>query len=183
MVHCSAMLQYIAKNYGNKNPNKLNNEAWFYVWHLNKPSHTQTKWYKSRQHYTTRLNALMNEILQQHNITYGLPAYLHSLGCFEAGVSLGDNGLLPLSKDWSLFDESEMKSVSCWSNYFCQSEICHLTCFCFHLGNARVQCTLTCDQCFRQRFTSSRTLSKYSRLVIVLITQLFVPKRRCSCLW
>ena len=46
-----------------------------------------------------RLNALMNEILQQHNITYGLPAYLHSLGCFEAGVSLGDNGLLPLSKD------------------------------------------------------------------------------------
>ena len=89
-----------------------------------------------------RLNALMNKILQQHNITYGLPAYLHSLGCFEAGVSLGDNGLLPLSKDWSLFDESEMKSVSCWSNYFCQSEICHLTCFCFHLENAHVQCTL-----------------------------------------
>ena len=55
-----------------------------------------------------RLNALMNEILQQHNITYGLPAYLQSLGCFEAGVSLGDNGLLPLSKDWSLFDKSEM---------------------------------------------------------------------------
>ena len=46
-----------------------------------------------------RLNALMNEVLQQHNITYGLPAYLNSLGCFEAGVSLGDNGLLPLSKD------------------------------------------------------------------------------------
>ena len=62
----------------------------------------------------------MNEVSQQHNITYGLPAYLNSLGCFEAGVSLGDNGLLPLSKDWSLFDESEMKSVSCWSNYFCQ---------------------------------------------------------------
>ena len=84
-----------------------------------------------------RLNALMNEILQQHNITYGLPAYLHSLGCFEAGVSLADNGLLPLSKDWSLFDESEMESVSCWSNYFCQY-ICHLTCFCFQMGNARV---------------------------------------------